>query len=118
MNIQEGVKLFNNGNYFEAHDYFEEMWMSTVGEYHDLYQGLVQISVGTFHLISENYRGALSQYSKGLDKLKKYPDNFDSINLLQFRQDINLIIEQITVFYSKKSFNLEVTKIPFIQLND
>lgn len=117
MNIREGIKLFNDGNYFEAHDYFEEMWADDRSEKKEFYQGLVQISVGTYHLSSENYSGALSQYYKGLEKLEKYPDNFENINLLKFRGKINYLIEQISVFFSEKSFKLEVTKIPFIELN-
>lgn len=115
--IEEGIKLFNDGDYFEAHDYFEEMWMQAVGDCQELYKGLVQASVGSFHLITDNYNGALSQYTKCLDKLEKFPDNFQNIKLLQFRQDINYIIEQINVFYSKKNFNFKVTKIIFIELN-
>ena len=114
MDINEGVKLFNDGSYFEAHDYFEEMWNCAVSNKRDFYQGLVQISVGSFHLISKNYNGALSQLSKGVNKLENFPNNFENINLLQFRQDINYLIEQITLFFSKKNHTFEVIKIHFI----
>jgi len=117
MHINEGIKLFNDGDYFEAHDYFEEMWANERSDKKMFYQGLVQISVGTYHLSSKNYNGALSQYNKGLEKLEKYPENFESINLLKLKEEIKYLIEQITVFFSKKSFNLEVRKIPFIELN-
>lgn len=118
MNIRQGIKLFNDGNYFEAHDYFEEMWANDRSESRDLYQGLVQISVGTYHISCGNYSGALSQYSKGLEKINKYSDNIENINLANLKEEINYLIEQISVLFSKKSFKLEVTKIPFIELND
>ena len=117
MNSGEGIKLFNDGNYFEAHDYFEEMWADNRTEKKDFFQGLVQISVGTYHFSSENFEGALSQYSRGLEKLEKYPDDFENINLLKFRQDLKYFLKEITLFLLKKSFNLGVTKIPFIELN-
>jgi len=117
MNILEGIKLFNDGNYFEAHDYFEELWMNSTGSYSEFYKALVQISVGSFHLISKNLNGALNQYFKGVEKLQKFPNNFENIRLLQFRQDINFLINEIKVFYSKKIYNFKVTKIPFIELN-
>ncbi len=118
MDIRDGIKLFNDGNYFEAHDYFEEMWTNERSEKKAFYQGLVQLSVGSYHLSCENYIGASSQYSKGLEKLEKYPNNFENINVVKFREEIKCLHEQITVFFSKKSFKLEVTKIPFIELND
>ena len=114
MNIDEGIKLFNDGNYFEAHDYFEELWNCSAGKEHKFYQGLVQISVGSFHLISKNYNGALSQFTKGANKLKEISNNFKNINILQFRQDINYLIKQITLFFSKKNHSFEVIKIHFI----
>ncbi|MBU0475833.1 MAG: DUF309 domain-containing protein [Bacteroidetes bacterium] len=117
MNLKEGIELFNDGSYFEAHDYFEEMWMEAVGNYKNFYKGLIQASVGSYHLTTENYYGTLSQYTKCLEKLEKYPDNFGNIKLLQFRQDINYIINQITIFYSKKNHSFKVTKILFIELN-
>jgi predicted metal-dependent hydrolase len=118
MDINEGIKLFNDGDYFEAHDYFEEMWANDRSDKKIFYHGLVQVSVGTYHLSSKNYNGALSQYSKGLEKLEKYPKKYESINLLKFKEEIKNLIEQITVFFSKKSFKLEVTKIPFIEQYD
>ncbi len=114
LDIKEGVKLFNDGSYFEAHDYFEEMWNCAVSNEREFYQGLVQISVGLFHLISKNYNGALSQFSKGAKKLKEFPNNFKNINVLQFRYDINYLIKQITLFFSKKNHTFEVIKIYFI----
>ena len=114
MSIDVGIKLFNDGNYFEAHDYFEEMWANENTAKKDFYQGLVQISVGSFHLISKNYNGALSQFSKGVRKLIEFPNNFKNINVLQFRYDINYLIKQITLFFSKKNHSFEVIKIKFI----
>jgi len=96
MNIIEGIKLFNDGSYFEAHDYFEKLWMNSVGNYAEFYKALIQISVGSYHLISNNFNGALSQYSKGIEKLEKFPNNFEDINLLQFKHDIYYIIELYT----------------------
>ncbi len=117
MNITEGIKLFNDSFYFEAHDWFEDLWMESVGDSKNFLQGLIQISVGMYHLENENINGALSQYSKALKKLDKYPDNYEKINLLQLKKDINYIIKQITLFYSKKNFNFRVEKLPFIELN-
>jgi predicted metal-dependent hydrolase len=113
----EGVRLFNDGSFFEAHDYFEEMWMRANSENRQFYQGLVQISVGYYHLVCKNYEGAVSQLTKGNEKLEHFPNNFANLDLLQFRQNINYTIKELSLFYSKKNYNLEVTKISFIEKN-
>ncbi len=113
MDINKGIELFNNEYYFEAHDFFEDIWAEDRTEAKKFYQGLVQISVGSFHLINRNYQGAFSQLKKGVEKLNYFPDFYGSIDLLKFRQDINYLIEQISLFYSKKNYKLEVLKITF-----
>ena len=88
MDINKGIELFNDGSYFEAHDHFEEMWNEAERGEKEFYQGLVQISVGSYHLICGNNKGALSQYNKGMSKLEKLTmaDVFDV--LTQFRVEI------------------------------
>lgn len=48
--IQEGIDLFNRGEYFAAHEAWEEIWRSTTPEPKDLFQGLVQLAAAFHHL--------------------------------------------------------------------
>ena len=41
---REGIRLFNQGQFFAAHEAWEEIWRSTTPEPRDLYQGLVQVA--------------------------------------------------------------------------
>src|SRR3954454_1209332 len=40
----EGIALFNQGRFFEAHEAWEEIWRSTTPEPKDLFQGLIQVA--------------------------------------------------------------------------
>ena len=115
FDLTEGIKLFNDGAYFEAHDFFEDLWMEAVEEERDFYQGMVQVSVGSYHLICGNYTGALSQYQKGVEKLKKYKNSIKIIDLEFFLEEIQRLINKIIMFNSKKISNIEVTKIPILR---
>ena len=115
--IYDGLKLFNDGAYFEAHDFFENFWQDKQNEFTQLYHGLTNISVGAYHLACRNLDGALSQLNRGLERLEIYPDEILGINLSQFRLDINYLIKQITVFYSEKNYNFDIVKFSFIELN-
>ena len=44
--LREGVEVFNEGRFFDSHEYFEEIWRSTNPEPRDLFQGLVQVAAG------------------------------------------------------------------------
>ena len=48
--IQEGIDRFHRGEYFAAHEAWEEIWRSTTPEPRDLYQGLVQLAAAFHHL--------------------------------------------------------------------
>lgn len=79
--IDEGIKLFNEADFFAAHDFFEDIWMDAKNEDRLFFQGLVQISVGCYHLICGNYSGAKSQLQKGEDKLSQYSSAFQKVDV-------------------------------------
>jgi predicted metal-dependent hydrolase len=40
----EGLRLFNAGEYFEAHEALEDAWNAETGEVRNLYRGILQIA--------------------------------------------------------------------------
>jgi len=59
--IQKGVEEFNSGQFFECHDTLEEVWRGVRGPARGFFQGLIQISVGFYHLRKANLLGASSR---------------------------------------------------------
>ena len=70
----EGVREFNAGGYFEAHDIWEELWQELRGSDRLYLQGLIHLAVGTYHHEMGNPAGAKSQWGKAKNKLSQYPD--------------------------------------------
>jgi len=93
--LQSGIDAFNRRYFFEAHDAFEEIWMSERGEAVQFYQGLVQISTGFYHLQMKNMKGAKSQLNKGLQKLNNYKPLYENILLDSLLFEIQHCIEQL-----------------------
>lgn len=91
-NIIVGIALFNDSDFFAAHDFFEDCWMECEREERKFYQGLVQVSVGSYHLISGNYKGCVSQYKKAEKKLRSYSPVHKKINLALLLDQIEPII--------------------------
>ena len=48
------LNLFNNQEWYEAHDAFEEIWNSVDGDERQVIQGILQVSVSQFQE-EENY---------------------------------------------------------------
>jgi len=70
--LVEGVRLFNEGHYFEAHEVLEDAWRAEPGELRGLYQGLLQVGVGLFHARRGNRRGALRLLDRGIARLRPF----------------------------------------------
>lgn len=95
IDISEGIKLFNDSDFFSAHDFFEDIWMEVKQEEKDFFQGLVQISVGCYHLICGNFIGSVSQLTKGKEKLNKYKPDYYKININSLVISIDLLLNKI-----------------------
>lgn len=49
--FQEGIDLFNRGEFFAAHETWEEIWRSTTPEPRELFQGLVQVAAALHQIL-------------------------------------------------------------------
>jgi uncharacterized protein len=71
-----GVVLFNRGDFFEAHEAWEELWMDTHTPERQFYQGLIQAAVGLCHFCNGNVRGAAKLYRSSRDYMRRYGTPF------------------------------------------
>jgi len=70
--LQRGVAAFNAGNFFEAHEIWEDLWGETVGQEKLLLQGLVQIAAGYAKVESTLRAGALKLLTRGLEHIRPF----------------------------------------------
>ncbi len=66
----KAVKLFNEGEWYLAHDIFEEIWHITNGLERITIQAILQIAVAEVHLSNGNMSGAVILYGEGLGRIK------------------------------------------------
>ena len=65
-----GVLFFNAGDYFEAHEVWEDLWAESHGDERRFYQGLIQAAVGLFHFGNGNLGGAAKLYRSSRDYMR------------------------------------------------
>ena len=74
MSLQRGIELFNEGQYWEAHEAWEEAWMpDRHGADSGFYKGLIQVAAGCLHYTRHNRRGTVNKWRSGADYLRPYP---------------------------------------------
>jgi uncharacterized protein len=113
--IIAGIELFNKADFFAAHDFFEDCWFDCKRNEKFFFQGLVQVSVGCYHLISGNFKGASSQFQKGIKKLKEYDSPYMNVNLQLLIKKLEPIIIELGDCSSKVEPNKFWDKIPRIE---
>ena len=67
-----GVEHFNLREFFECHEVLEEAWRAEGDPVRLLYQGILQIGVGFYHLGRGNWAGATRQLEKGLSRVHQF----------------------------------------------
>ena len=67
-----GIILFNEGDYFEAHEVWESLWLDYAGPDRSFYQGLIQAAVGLLHFANGNLRGAKKLYTTSKMYMEQY----------------------------------------------
>jgi predicted metal-dependent hydrolase len=71
VRLEPGRAAFNRGEYFEAHELWEEAWRDLDGVERIHVQGLIQIAAGLHHLQQRRPRPAVGLLRKGLDKISR-----------------------------------------------
>ena len=70
--FHEGIELFNDGEWFEAHETWEDIWRLASGARKLFYQGLIQVAVCLHHFGNGNVRGARKLYGSSTKYLQTY----------------------------------------------
>ncbi|MFO0966668.1 MAG: DUF309 domain-containing protein [Gemmataceae bacterium] len=67
-----GIVLFNEGEFFEAHEVWEGLWMETTGDEKRFIQALIQAAVALCHFCNGNVRGAVKLFRSSRAYMEKY----------------------------------------------
>ena len=70
--VLEGIRLFNDGEYYECHEVIEHEWHAETRPIRRLYQGILQIGVGFLHIKRGNHTGALLLLNDGIEKTSEF----------------------------------------------
>jgi predicted metal-dependent hydrolase len=68
--LRTGVTLFNAGDFFEAHEIWEQLWNDMVGDERAVVQGLIQIAAGYLKYEAGVPAGAVKLLTRGLARLQ------------------------------------------------
>ena len=89
------LNLFNNHQWYEAHDAFEEIWNFLDGDERQVIQGILQVSVSQFHLSRGNINGATILLGEGLGRIKTRTGTNIGIDLESFCECLEDLLKKL-----------------------
>jgi len=93
--VQQGIRLFNEEYFFEAHEVLEDLWKREHGKPKLFLQGLIQICAAYHHFQNGNLIGAATLLERGAQKMRSYPADYLGIDAAKLLAHVDRDRERI-----------------------
>jgi len=115
--IDEGIRLFNAGEFFACHDVFEDFWSEQICPEKPLFQGLIQAAVALFHFEEGNLGGARRLSLSSRVYLSPFVPVTGGIDVQSLLDDMERCFEELWQPQSSypTTIQLDPTRIPQIR---
>jgi len=107
----QGLRLFNEGKYFEAHEALEVAWLEEKGKIRDLYRGILQVGVAYLHITRGNYNGAVKVHGRSVRWLKDFPPVCRGIHVEGLRRDAEEAINEVMRLGEQRIGEFDLTRL-------
>jgi predicted metal-dependent hydrolase len=114
----EGIRYFNECEFFEAHEVWEDVWQEYTGPARKFYQGLIQVAVCLHHFGNGNTTGAKKLYNSSRAYLEKYQPHYMGLNVDKLLAELQACCAEILASEEKyPDVEIVVDLIPEIHLD-
>ena len=111
----KGIEEFNRGEYYECHEYLEEAWMQESRRIRFLYQGILQVGVGFYHLQNGNWRGATGLLRNGTVRLKEFEPATLGLNVARLVRESERCLHELESLGRERVDEFDTSKIPKVE---
>lgn len=115
--VKKGILLFNEGFYFECHEFLEEVWKGAKGKEKTFLKGLIHAAVAFYHLEYENLKGVVTYLKRSHLRLKEFAPAFLGVDIKAFIDQIEVYLRLLETLGSGDTHSIKsaVPKIRFIE---
>ncbi len=113
--VLKGIEEFNKGEFYECHEYLEEAWMQEPRRVRFLYQGILQVGVGFYHLGNGNWRGATGLLRNGTIRLKEFEPVALNIDVARLVRECERCLQELEKLGRERVREFDQTKVPRIK---
>jgi hypothetical protein len=115
----DGIRLFNEHEYFEAHEAWEDAWRRSTGLKRNFDHGLIQCAVALEHYRRSNPHGVRSLYKSYQPKFGEVPDVFMGLDVKAFLREMEGVLRPVVAADPgprRGEIHLDLAKTPQIRL--
>ena len=113
--VLKGIEEFNRGEFFECHEFLEEAWMQESGRVRYLYQGILQVGVGFYHLKNGNWRGATGLLRNGTVRLKEFEPETLGVDVARLVRESEHCLEELESLGRERIDDFDTSQIPKVE---
>ena len=85
--FEEGLEHFNAKKFFEAHEFWEEIWLVESEPEKTFLQGLIQVTAAFHHRQRGNPEGVELLLASGIVKLSRFPEDHRGLAIGDLREN-------------------------------
>ena len=93
--IEEGILLFNAGEFFVCHDVLEDFWGELTCPEKPMFQGLIQAAVALFHFEEGNLGGARRMFTSCCVYLRPFSPACGGIDIARLLSELQLCFAEL-----------------------
>ena len=101
----KGINAFEKHEFYDAHEYWEDLWSDYRLVDAKFIQGLIQLAVGYFHISNDNKNGARGLLNKCIPKLIEYRPEYRGIDIENILRGINNTLKFLSKSNNMKDFD-------------
>lgn len=111
-----GIAQFNAGDYWECHETLEDLWRPEPDHIRYLYQGILQVGVGFYHLRRGNWRGAVNKLRGGLAYLAPSAPTCQGVNVARLRAEAGAVLAALERLGPARLAEYDAGALPIVHL--
>lgn len=93
--VQKGLDLFNQRQFYEAHEYFEAAWRQTEDPIRELYRALLHLAGGFYRLTQNRPGAAVKFFTHAQSWIHPFPDHCQGINTGEIKTRIKTVLSAL-----------------------
>ncbi len=82
----------------------------------ELYQGILQVGVGFYHLCHRNYPGTVKMLRRGLPRLRDLPENCQGIRSTELYEASRIVHDRVVELGPERIDEFDLSALPKIAL--